>query len=111
VAHASALLDVLADPTRRALVDALRHGPLTVSELASRVPVSRSAVSQHLRLLSDKGIVDHRAVGTSRHYRLQEQALGELRDYVCGLWDDALASFVNEVPRRRRRPQKTRSPR
>lgn len=111
MANASALLDVLADPTRRALVDALRHGPLTVTELARRVPVSRSAVSQHLRLLSEKGIVDHHAEGTSRHYRLQERALGELRDYACGLWDDALASFADAAAAQRRRPRQRRNTR
>ena len=84
----------MADPTRQALVDALRAGPLTVGELAERVPVSRSAVSQHLQVLKTAEIVDNEADGTRRLYRLQPQALGELRAYVDALWGDALGNFA-----------------
>lgn len=85
---------VLADPTRRALVDALRQGPRSVSELAGRVPVSRSAVSQHLAVLHDAGLVDRTPHGTRRVYRLRPETLGELRAYVDRLWGDALESFA-----------------
>ena len=87
-------LAIHADPTRRTLVDALRAGPLTVGELAQRVPVSRSAVSQHLQVLKTAQIVADEADGTRRLYRLQPQTLGELRAYVDGLWGDALGSFA-----------------
>jgi DNA-binding transcriptional ArsR family regulator len=94
VTNVQAVLAILADPTRRTLVDALRAGPLTVGELAQHVPVSRSAVSQHLQVLRAAGVVDNEADGTRRLYRLEPQALGELRAYVDGLWGDALGSYA-----------------
>jgi DNA-binding transcriptional ArsR family regulator len=99
MAKGSAVLEALADPTRRAIVDALRRGPLAVSELAQRLPVSQSAVSQHLKVLSELKIVAHEAKGTRRHYSLRPEALGELRAYVTDLWDDALSAFAREAKR------------
>ncbi len=93
--NASALIGVLADPTRRALVEALRPGPRSVTDLAGQVPVSRSAVSQHLSVLYEAGVVDKTPLGTRRVYRLRSEALGELRAYVDGLWSDALDSFAS----------------
>lgn len=109
MANRRSALDALADPTRRALVDALRRGPLAVNELVERVPVSQSAVSQHLKVLSEARIVEHEASGTRRHYRLRPQALGELRDYVSALWDDALASFAKEAEASARSSKKRRT--
>ena len=109
MANVQALLAVLADPTRRTLVDALRHGPLTVGELADRVPVSRSAVSQHLQVLRSAEVVEHEAAGTRRHYRLRSATLGELRDYLDGLWSDALAGFAEHAQgtaKQRRKPRR-----
>jgi DNA-binding transcriptional ArsR family regulator len=97
VANAKTLLAVLADPTRLRLVEALRDGPLPVGELAGRVPVSRSAVSQHLQVLKAAGLVVDEADGVRRHYRLQAQALGELRAFVDGLWGDALGAFAHDI--------------
>ena len=110
MANAKSLLSILAEPTRLVLVDALRAGPLSVGDLARRVPVTRSAVSQHLKVLKDAGIVDDRAHGTSRLYHLQAETLGEVRAYVDRLWDDALGAFSDDVARkpgaarRRKRP-------
>jgi DNA-binding transcriptional ArsR family regulator len=89
----SALLATLADPTRRSLVELLRHGPLTVSELAARTPVTQSAVSQHLQVLKAAHLVEERRDGTRRYYSLDPTALGELRTYVDTLWNDALNAF------------------
>ena len=97
MAKGSAILEAIADPTRRAIVDALRRGPLTVSEIVQRVPGSQSAVSQHLKVLSELKIVAHEARGTRRHYSLRPEALGELRAYVSDLWDDALSAFAKEA--------------
>ncbi|MEW6706886.1 MAG: metalloregulator ArsR/SmtB family transcription factor [Pseudomonadota bacterium] len=109
MANAQSLLAVLADPTRQTLVDALRQGPLTVGELAERVPVSRSAVSQHLQVLKTAQIVQDEAVGTRRVYRLQPQALGELRAYFEALWGDALAGFAGHVRAGQRRSPRSKS--
>jgi DNA-binding transcriptional ArsR family regulator len=100
VANAKSLLTVLAEPTRLVLVDALRAGPLSVGELARRVPVTRSAVSQHLKVLKDAGIVDDRAQGTTRLYHLQAETLGEVRAYIDKLWDDALGTFAEDIARK-----------
>lgn len=106
MANAKALLAVIAEPTRLVLVDALRSGPLTVGELAARVPVTRSAVSQHLKVLKDAGVVGDQAQGTRRLYHLQADTLGEVRAYIDALWDDALGAFAEDVAHRPRLPRK-----
>jgi len=93
MSNTQAILHILADPTRRTLIDALRSGPLTVGALADKTPVTRSAVSQHLRVLKDAELVTERQQGTRRYYSLQAERLGELRAYVDGLWADALEQF------------------
>ena len=87
-------LAALADPTRRALVERLRAGPQPVGVLAGDLPISRPAVSQHLKVLSDAGLLLVEPRGTRRLYRLAPRGLDELRAYLDGLWDDALASFA-----------------
>ncbi len=94
MSNALAILTVLADPTRRALVDALRNGPRTVTDLAATVPVSQSAVSQHLQVLKTSGLVELHRSGTRRYYHLDPGRLGELRAYVDSLWEDALGSMA-----------------
>lgn len=84
----------LADPTRRALVERLRSGPCAVSALAAGLPVSRPAVSQHLKVLSDAGLVEARAEGTRRFYALSPEGVEGLRRYLDLLWTDALAAFA-----------------
>lgn len=92
--NANHALAILVDPTRRALVERLRHGPLTVGELAETTPVTRSAVSQHLQALKAADLVLERRAGTRRYYSLNPATLGEVRAYVDGLWSDALAAFA-----------------
>ena len=86
-------MDALGDPTRRAIFERLRDGPLPVGELARGFPVSRPAVSQHLRVLKEAGLVVDRPDGTRRLYRVAAQGVGELRAYFDELWDEALARF------------------
>ena|SRR3712207_799116 len=92
MAYARAM-DALGDPTRRTIFERLRRGPRAVGELADGLPVSRPAVSQHLRVLKEAGLVDERRNGTRRIYRLRPDGVAELRDYFDGFWSDALAAF------------------
>ena len=86
---------VLADSTRRAVVSRLAEGPLPVGQLAAELPVSRSAVSQHLKILKDAGLVSEQAVGTRRLYRLNPVAVAALRDQLDTFWHRALASYAD----------------
>ncbi len=88
------VLNALADPTRRAIVDALRAAPQPVGALAKGMPISRPAVSQHLKVLGDAGLVTVRAVGTRRVYALAPDGIRAVRQYLDGLWDDALDAFA-----------------
>jgi DNA-binding transcriptional ArsR family regulator len=96
-----AALDVLADPTRRTLVERLRSGPVAVGDLATGLPVSRPAVSKHLRLMLDAGIVSVSQSGNRRLYELDVRGLMELRDYVEGFWDEVLGRFKDAAEGRR----------
>ena len=97
-----AALQALADPTRRAIFERLRKGPLPVGRLAAGLPVSRPAVSQHLRVLKDAGLVGERKDGTRRVYGVEVQGLVELRQYLDRFWRDALGAFKAEAERERR---------
>ena len=90
-------LQCLSDPTRRRVFERLRGGPKSVGVLAAGLPVSRPAVSQHLKALKDAGLVKDRSEGTRRVYYIDPDGLGELRRWLDGFWDDALAAFKNEV--------------
>jgi DNA-binding transcriptional ArsR family regulator len=87
----------LADGTRRAIVECLAEGPRAVGELAAGLPVSRSAVSQHLKILKDAGLVEDVAAGTRRIYRLNPVALAALRDQLDTYWQRALARYAQVV--------------
>ena len=87
----------LGDPTRRAIVASLAERPYAVGELAGRLPVSRPAVSQALKVLKDAGLVRERAEGTRRIYRLNPTAVAALRDQLDTYWSRALASYENVV--------------
>jgi DNA-binding transcriptional ArsR family regulator len=87
----------LADGTRRAIVSRLADGPQAVGQLAAGLPVSRSAVSQHLKILKDAGLVSERAAGTRRVYRLNPTAVAALRDQLDTFWQRALASYADIV--------------
>jgi DNA-binding transcriptional ArsR family regulator len=83
----------LADPTRRAVFERLREGPRPVGELARDLPVSRPAVSQHLRVLKEAGLVTERREGTRRLYRIDPAGVAALRNYFDDFWNEALAAF------------------
>ena len=86
-------LGLLGDPTRRAIFELLARRPSTVGELAQQLPITRSAVSQHLRVLKDGGLVVSRAEGTRRIYRLNPDGVTALRAYLDRVWAEALTAF------------------
>jgi DNA-binding transcriptional ArsR family regulator len=88
-----AAIAALADPTRRTVFERLRGGPRPVVEIARGLPVSRPAVSQHLRVLKDAGLVRERREGTRNFYSVDGDALAELREYFENFWEEALAAF------------------
>ena len=90
-------LECLSDPTRRRVFERLRSGPKAVGVLARGLPVSRPAVSQHLRALKQAGLVAERPEGARRIYYIDPEGLGELRRWLDGFWDEALAAFKKEV--------------
>jgi len=92
--YGSAALTALGDPTRQSIVECLATGPLAVTDLAARLPISRPAVSQHLKVLADAGLVGHHAVGTRRVYHLDPAGLAAIRSYLDGFWSQALSSFA-----------------
>jgi DNA-binding transcriptional ArsR family regulator len=89
--------DALGDPTRRAIVECLAVRPRAVGELADELPISRPAVSQHLRVLKDAGLVTDRAAGTRRVYRLNPAGVAALRDQLETFWNRALDSYQDVV--------------
>lgn len=91
--NAEAVLDALGDPTRRRVLELLQGGPRAVVDLASDLPVSRPAVSQHLRVLKGAGLVTERHEGTRHLYSIDAEGLAALRTYLEGYWQSALASF------------------
>jgi DNA-binding transcriptional ArsR family regulator len=91
------VLEALADPTRRRVLEGLSGGPRSVGELAAGVPVSRPAVSQHLRVLREAGLVSDRKEGTRRLYAVDPRGLAEVRAYFDRLWGDALERFAAEA--------------
>ena len=90
-------LSCLSDPTRRQVFERLRAGPQSVGVLAQGLPVSRPAVSQHLKALKSAGLVGQRSEGARRVYFIDPDGLGELRRWIDEFWTAALASFKNEV--------------
>lgn len=90
-------LAALGDPTRREILDRLRLGPRSVGAIAATMPISRPAVSQHLKILKESGLVAETRAGTRHYFALAPEGLGELRAYLDGLWADALAAFAAHV--------------
>jgi DNA-binding transcriptional ArsR family regulator len=84
----------LAEPMRLAIVEQLGQRPMAVGELASLLPVSRPAVSQHLKVLKEAGLVRDQAAGTRRVYRIDPAGLGEIRQWLDRFWDKALAAYA-----------------
>jgi DNA-binding transcriptional ArsR family regulator len=92
-------LAALADPTRRRVFEALRRGPRSVGSLAERLPVSRPAVSQHLKVLKEAGLVSDKSEGTRRVYQIDPRGLAQIRKWLDQFWDIALDAFAAEVER------------
>jgi DNA-binding transcriptional ArsR family regulator len=92
-------LATLADPTRRAIFERLAAKPHSVGELAHGLPVTRPAVSQHLKVLKDAGLVTDAAQGTRRVYRIDPHGLGEIRKWFDQFWDRQLDAFADAVER------------
>jgi DNA-binding transcriptional ArsR family regulator len=101
-------LHALGDPTRRAILELLRDGPSPVGRLAARLPVSRPAVSQHLRVLERARLVEARREGTRRYYGVRREGLEPLRVYIESFWDDLLGAFKNEAEKEKERKEKER---
>ena len=92
-------LTALADPTRRLVFEELRTGPKPVGVIAAKLPVSRPAVSQHLKVLREARLVSERPEGTRRVYFIDPYGLGELRAWLDQFWDRSLAAFQAEIER------------
>ena len=96
-------LAALADPTRRRVFEELRSGPRSVGMLAERLPVSRPAVSQHLKVLKEAGLVADKSEGTRRVYHIDPKGLAQIRRWLDQFWDDALLAFQTEVEKKPRK--------
>lgn len=96
----------LHDPTRRTILERLRDRPRAVGEIASGLPVTRPAVSQHLKVLKEAGLVDDRSEGTRRIYHIDPQGLGAMRAWLDQFWTVALDSFAAEVERSNEKEKK-----
>jgi DNA-binding transcriptional ArsR family regulator len=94
---AAAALEALADPTRRAIFEQLAARSRSVRELSDALPVSRPAVSQHLKVLKRSGLVTDRAAGTRRIYRIDPAGVAAIREYLDRMWDAALLAFAAAV--------------
>jgi DNA-binding transcriptional ArsR family regulator len=108
------LLGAFSDPTRQAVLNLLRQRASTVGELATQLPVSRPAVSQHLQVLKSAGLVEEERRGTRHYFRLNPKSLAELRAHVDAMWRDALTAFSDfankETAEHGRSKKKTRTP-
>ncbi len=103
MAYTNAVLAALADPTRREILDQLRSGPRAVGEIANALPISRPAVSQHLKVLKDSGLVAEARRGTRHYFAIAPEGIGVLRAYLDELWGDALGAFARHVEKEQNR--------
>ena len=99
MAYAHPAFDALADPTRRRVLERLAEGPRSVREIAEGLPVTRPAVSQHLKVLKEAHLVAEHAEGARRIYRIDPAGLGPMRAWLDRFWEAALAAFAAEVER------------
>lgn len=95
--NAQKMMTALGDPSRQAIVDALLDGPLPVGDIAAALPLSRPAVSQHLKVLKEVGLVYDRPVGTRRLYQVDPKALATLRGLVDQFWERSLAAYQQTI--------------
>ena len=103
--NAKRVFGALSDPTRRSVFERLGSGPKPVGEIARDLPVTRPAVSQHLKVLKDAGLVADRSEGTRRIYYIDPKGLGAMRAWLDQFWDAALVAFAVEVERAARDDQ------
>ena len=108
---AEAVFDALGEPVRRRILELLHDGPTPVGQLADRLPVGRPAVSKHLRVLSDAGLIEHRSVGTRNLYALAPGGLAAAQQWLAATWDTVLAAYAKEVSRRAGRDPERNEPR
>ena len=99
MADADRVFNALHDPTRRAVLERLRSGPRAVGEIARGLTVTRPAVSQHLKVLKDAGLVGDRSEGTRRIYTIDPKGLGAIRAWLDRFWEAALAASAEEAER------------
>jgi DNA-binding transcriptional ArsR family regulator len=95
------IMAAMSDPMRQEILERLRAGPRAVGEIAAGMSISRPAVSQHLKVLRDSGLVAETRRGTRHYFAIAPEGIGELRAYLDGLWSDALAAFARHVESRR----------
>jgi DNA-binding transcriptional ArsR family regulator len=107
---AETVFDALGEPVRRRILELLRDGPTPVGRLAERLPVGRPAVSKHLRVLSDAGLIEHRSVGTRNLYLLAPDGMAAAQQWLVQTWDTALAAYAAEVSRHSQRPSAAPAP-
>jgi DNA-binding transcriptional ArsR family regulator len=100
--NADRVFSALHDPTRRAVLDRLRAGPQPVGAIARDLPVTRPAVSQHLKVLKEAGLVADRSEGTRRIYFIDPKGLGAMRAWLDQFWEVSLDAFATEIERRER---------
>jgi DNA-binding transcriptional ArsR family regulator len=100
MAYQAAIFPALADPTRRTVFERLRNGGMSVGDVAKGLPVSRPAVSQHLKVLKDAGLVTDATDGTRRIYRIDPAGLGAMRAWLDQFWGNALEAFKAEAERK-----------
>jgi len=96
---ADAVFDALGEPVRRRILELLHEGPTPVGELAARLPVGRPAVSKHLGVLSNAGLIEHRSAGTRNLYTLAPGGMAAAQQWLVRTWDTALAAYAAEVAR------------
>lgn len=101
MAYGNVVFVALADPTRREILERLRGGPRAVGEIADGMPISRPAVSQHLKVLKDSGLVAETRQGTRHYFAIAPDGIGALRAYLDELWSDALAAFARHMEKER----------
>jgi DNA-binding transcriptional ArsR family regulator len=109
MANADRVLNALGDPTRRLVFKRLRHGARSVGAIAKGLAVSRPAVSQHLAVLKQAGLVVARAEGTRRLYAVDARGIETLRSWLAGFWDEALSAFKDAAEREARKDEKKSS--
>jgi DNA-binding transcriptional ArsR family regulator len=98
------VFDALGEPVRRRILELLHHGPTPVGRLADHLPVGRPAVSKHLRVLSEAGLIDHRSVGTRNLYALAPEGVAVAQRWLSHTWDTVLAAYAAEVDQSSREP-------